>query len=128
MKPPFAIRFLEHVAIRAIDREKSAQWYEEVLGLQAGHPPIKAGDPIIMNAGETQVAIFQANRSLKPGHANAQRIDHFAFQVSMEDFNHAQKYFTEIGIPFVVTNHHYVLSLYINDPDGHEVELTTPIN
>ena len=125
--PSFSLRFLEHVAIRSLDREKSAQWYANVLGLKRGHPPLKAGDPIIMLAGKTGVAIFQAVDSHAPGHELSRRIDHFAFQVSMEDFSKSQAYFSEIGIPFIVKDHYYVHSLYITDPDGHEVELTTPI-
>lgn len=126
-KPPFSIRVLEHVGILSIDREKSAQWYQKTLGLTPGHPPIKRGDPLIMLAGQTGVAIFQADTKKLDNEELSRRIDHFAFQVSMEDFKNSQKHFQKLNIPFTVKDHYYVLSLYIKDPDGHVVELTTPI-
>ena len=53
------------------------------------------------------------------------RIEHLAFNVGNEDFEKAQKYFKSQDIPFDFQDHHYFHSIYLRDPDGHKVELTT---
>ena len=53
------------------------------------------------------------------------KIDHFAFNVSNEDFKNAQEYFNSINEPFQFQDHHYLHSIYLKDPDNHTVELTT---
>ena len=124
---PFQISFLDHVAIRVKNMEKSAQWYEEILGLKRYQLPAWGKIPILMLAGKTGVAIFPANLkdvALNKLSKNA-KIDHFAFNVTNEDFAKAQQYFTKIGLEYEIQDHHYFQSLYLKDPDGHLVELTT---
>ena len=55
------------------------------------------------------------------------RIDHFAFNVSNEDFELAKAHFERMGIEFKAQDHYYFHSLYVRDPDGHTVELTTAV-
>jgi catechol 2,3-dioxygenase-like lactoylglutathione lyase family enzyme len=120
----FKIEHLDHVAIRSVDMGASIKWYEKVLGLVRHQLP-KWGDfPIFMLAGKTGIAIFPANHPSKMETENA-GIDHFAFSVSNKDFNEAQIHFTKLGIEFTLKDHHYFHSVYIKDPDGHDVELTT---
>jgi hypothetical protein len=80
-----------------------------------------------MLAGKSGVAIFPANmdhEKLNPLSRNV-KIDHFAFNVSNEDFKKAQLYFNEINHQFEFQDHHYFHSIYLKDPDNHKVELTT---
>ncbi len=123
---PFKINFLEHVAIRSINREQSAVWYEDVIGLERGLPPKNDREPILMMAGETGIAIFQAKVERKEVDWKRQGISHFAFQVSAADFLNAQQYFIKLDIKFEFQDHHHVHSIYLKDPDGNIVELTTP--
>ena len=124
---PFQIAFLDHVAIRVKDVEKSAQWYEEILGLKRYQLPVWGKIPILLLAGKTGIAIFPANLPnavLNKSSENI-KIDHFAFNVTNDDFIKAQQHFTKIGLAYEIQDHHYFHSLYLKDPDGHLVELTT---
>ena len=126
---PFSINFLDHVAIYVKDMDISIAWYSKVLGLKK-YRLEKWGDfPIFMFAGKSGIAIFpakledakcdQASRNIK--------IEHFAFNVSNDDFKKAQNYFGTLDIAYDFQDHHYFHSIYIKDPDGHKVELTTII-
>ena len=127
MSIPFEIEFLDHVAIRAKDMVKSQQWYEDVLGLKQITKEAWGPYPIMMFAGQTGIAIFPAslNRLVAENHQRAVRIDHFAFRVSNEAFDQAIEHFIAKNVPYKVQDHIYFKSVYINDPDDHQVELTT---
>lgn len=123
----FKIDTLDHVAIRVKDLEVSAKWYEDVLGLKPYVLEAWGEFPIFMLAGKTGIALFPANESneVKNQDQNPIKIDHFAFHVSQEDFLKAQAQFRSTGIGFEFQDHTYFHSIYLRDPDGHEVELTT---
>lgn len=121
------IAFLDHVAIRVKDLDVSADWYQRVLGLKKYQRPEWGDYPILLLAGKSGVALFPAkpdDPEIDPTSKNV-KIDHFAFNVSHEDFARAQKRFTAIGLEFGIRDHHFFHSIYTRDPDGHTVELTT---
>jgi catechol 2,3-dioxygenase-like lactoylglutathione lyase family enzyme len=119
MSHPFQIDFLDHVAILVQDMERSAQWYEEVLGMDRVQPEEWKPFPIFMLAGNTGVAIFPEKES------QAAMVDHFAFRVDGESFEAAQVHLEKLNIPFRLEDHTYFQSIYLQDPDQHKVELTT---
>lgn len=124
---PFKLNFIDHVAIRVKDMEASIEWYQRVIGLEKRQFERWGDYPIFMMKDTFAVAIFSAN--LKNGElvksANSTFIDHFAFNVSKEDFKKAQDYFNKIDERFVFQDHYYTHSIYLKDPDRHTVELTT---
>ena len=123
----FKINFLDHVAIRVVDMEVSAKWYEDVLGLKKYKLERWDPYPIFMMSGKAGVALFPADEEdsiLDPKTRNV-KIDHFAFNVDGEDFKLARKKLESMNIPYVHKNHYYFESIYMDDPDGHCVELTT---
>jgi catechol 2,3-dioxygenase-like lactoylglutathione lyase family enzyme len=124
---PFDINFLDHVALYVKDMEQSIQWYADVMGLTK-YQLEKWGDfPVFMLSGKSGVALFPANlrhQKIDPNSRNV-RIEHFAFNVSNKDFEKAQHHFKNLDIPFDFQDHHYFQSIYLKDPDGHKVELTT---
>jgi len=125
--PAFKINFLDHVAIRIKDMNRSADWYEKVLGLKKYQLPEWGEYPIFLLSGKSGIALFPARSGdpvLDPQSRNV-KIDHFAFNLRREEFEKAQKHFTELGLEFSFQDHHYFHSIYIKDPDGHTVELTT---
>jgi catechol 2,3-dioxygenase-like lactoylglutathione lyase family enzyme len=121
------IEFLDHVAIRVTDMEASAIWYEKVLGLKRYQLPEWGDFPIFLLSGKSGIALFPAIASdtkLEQTSRNV-KIDHFAFNVSNENFEKAKKRYTELNLAFDIQDHHYFDSIYTKDPDGHTVELTT---
>lgn len=124
----FSINFLDHVAIRVKDMQVSIAWYENVLGLKKYQLPEWGTAPIFMLSGKSGVALFPAHledpKATNPNSKNI-KIDHFAFNVSNEDFRKAQEHYTALGLDFDFQDHHYFHSIYTKDPDGHKVELTT---
>jgi catechol 2,3-dioxygenase-like lactoylglutathione lyase family enzyme len=124
--PPFKIDFLDHVAIRVKNLEKSARWYTDVLGLKRYELPEWGPFPIFLLAGQTGLALFP--ESTDAAHPEATRVlsaDHFAFRVNKTEYEKAKAYYLDQNIPFKEQNHHYFYSIYLSDPDGYKVELTT---
>jgi len=121
------IEFLDHVAIRVADMEASAIWYEKVLGLKR-YKLREWGDfPIFLLSGKSGIALFPADTTdtkLEPTSKNI-KIDHFAFNVTNENFEKAKKRYNELNLEFNIQDHHYFDSIYTKDLDGHTVELTT---
>jgi len=125
----FKLNFLDHVAIRVRDVETSALWYENALGLKR-HQLKEWGDyPIFMLSDTSGVAIFPAitNDPIIASDSRNIKIDHFAFNVTQDDFKKAQEVFNELKISFEFQDHFYFHSIYLKDPDDHIVELTTLI-
>lgn len=123
----FDIEFLDHVAIRVVDVEASAKWYKKVLGLKRSQLPEWGDFPIFLLSGKTGIALFPANISdpiLAQTSKNI-KIDHFAFNVTKENFEKAKTKYKELNLEFTVQDHHYFDSMYTKDLDGHIVELTT---
>ncbi|MCE2612811.1 VOC family protein [Flavobacteriaceae bacterium D16] len=129
MKTPFKLKFLDHVALRVKDLEQSADWYEKVLGLTRYEVPEWGNFPVFLLAGKTGVALFpvRAGEIPEENKRKGAIIDHFAFQLSNEDFEKAKAWCSELQIPYEIQDHHHFFSLYMRDPDDHTVELTTLI-
>jgi catechol 2,3-dioxygenase-like lactoylglutathione lyase family enzyme len=124
---PFKIDFLDHVAIRVKDMDVSVDWYSRVVGLKKYQLEAWGDFPVFMLAEKSGIALFPANlEDVKLDHSSRNvKIDHFAFNVSNSDFKIAQTYFKEIDQSFEFQDHQYFHSIYLKDPDGHTVELTT---
>ncbi len=121
------IRFLDHVAIRVLDLNKSVEWYENVLNLKKYQKPEWGEFPVMMIADKSGIAIFPANikDEKMPENSKNVKIDHLAFNVDVDNFEKAKVKFTLLNIEYKFQDHHYFESIYINDPDGHVIELTT---
>lgn len=123
----FTIDFLDHVALNVKDLEMSASWYEKVLGLKR-YKLEKWGEfPIFLLAGKTGLALFPAKLNdpkIDPLSDNI-KLDHFAFNVTNENFQIARKKYEALGLEYIFKDHYYYQSIYTKDPDGHTMELTT---
>jgi catechol 2,3-dioxygenase-like lactoylglutathione lyase family enzyme len=52
-------------------------------------------------------------------------LHHIAFRVDGENFEAAQRRFRDLGIEFRTADHGIAPSVYVADPDGHRIEITT---
>ena len=122
-----AIEFLDHVAIRVQDLNVSVEWYQKVLGLKKYQLPEWGDFPIFLLSGKSGIALFPAKLTDKQLELNSKnvKIDHFAFNVTNENFEKAKKRYTDLNLKFTFQDHYYFHSIYTKDPDGHTVELTT---
>jgi catechol 2,3-dioxygenase-like lactoylglutathione lyase family enzyme len=124
----FLVNHIDHVALTVKDVERSVAWYHDVLGLERRHREVWHGVPAMMYAGETGIALFPAataNPDPAPERRNTTVMRHLAFQVDRANFLRAQAELRGSGIPFSFEDHQIAHSIYLNDPDGYEIELTT---
>ena len=126
--PDFSLQHIDHVAITVTDLEASVEWYRRVLGLEQQDHGWEY--PQMMAAGDTAVALFPPSGPDPARMSDAERnakltTRHFAFRVDRANFEAAQASFKEQGIDFEFADHGVAHSIYIEDPDGHKIELTT---
>lgn len=121
----FTIQQLDHVALRVEDPERSSAWYQEVLGLEHVHPGLWGGVPVLLQAGEGQLALFRAAEPLTEPETATRQMLHVAFRTDRLGFESAQEELSQRGIEFEFQDHDICHSLYLRDPDGYLVEVTT---
>jgi catechol 2,3-dioxygenase-like lactoylglutathione lyase family enzyme len=121
----FKLQHLDHVAITVRDLKRSEQWYKETLGLERRNP--EWNPPVMVCAGPSCVALFPAESASPGGPSGANTIAtrHFAFAVDRTGFEAIQDEFKGKGIDFSFSDHGAGHSIYIKDPDGHTIEITT---
>ncbi len=124
----FQISGLDHVALTVRDQQRSLEWYHRILWMERRYPEANGvGDPIILCAGNACLALFPAETAEPqpvPG-LDTLSMRHFAFRLTRADFELAQVELREQHVPFRFANHTIAHSLYLTDPDGYRVELTT---
>jgi catechol 2,3-dioxygenase-like lactoylglutathione lyase family enzyme len=118
---------LDHVAIAVTDLERSRRFYEDVLGLE--YVREVSNGPTVLAAGGSGLALF--DKDLHPSstpddvEAPALRILHIAFRLDRAGFDEASTALAEEGLETRFSDHVVCHSLYFDDPDGHQIELTT---
>ena len=121
------VEHIDHVAIAVADIVRSEVWYRDVLGLERRFEEVWDGPPVMMCAGDTCVALFPTETDEPepaPGR-NAIAMRHVAFVVDRANFERAQAELPAEGVELRFADHGVSHSVYLADPDGHEIELTT---
>jgi catechol 2,3-dioxygenase len=118
------IHRMDHVGINVTDLERSADWYQKALGFTIFH---KWKTTWMISRGDMHLGLF-----LRP---NAKKIDeldhtlaitHFAYATDDKGFQEAQDRLTKRGIKFDPPEDTGVAhSIFIYDPDGYQVEITS---
>ena len=112
---PFQLQRLDHVSLNVSDRARSIAWYTDVLGLELKNEPRAADWPAFMGDMGACIGLIQ----------DEARFRHVAFAMGKGDFERAQAHLTERGVDFRFEDHGNAHSVYLRDPDGHAIELTT---
>jgi catechol 2,3-dioxygenase-like lactoylglutathione lyase family enzyme len=119
-----AIRFIDHVGINVTDLQRSADWYGRVLGFTVFR---KWTTTWMIRRGNMRIGLF-----LRPNAAKIEDLDnklaitHFAFLTSAKGFKEAQSTLSKLGIKFAPPEDTGIAhSIFINDPDGYQIEITT---
>jgi len=123
----FVLRRIDHVALTVRDVERSIAWYRDVFGLERRHEETWGDYPVMMFAGDTALALFQARGPVQdaPDHGSTAIMRHLAFQVDRSNFMKAQETLRTLDIAFSFEDHAISQSIYLRDPDGYELEITT---
>lgn len=121
----FSILCLDHIALRVADMARSMAWYHAVLGFEQRYAEVWER-PVMLVAGQAAIALFDADPTISPPNPPPKiGFSHFAMRVDRPAFTQAQTYFTHIGMAFEYEDHTICHSIYLYDPDGYRVELTT---
>jgi catechol 2,3-dioxygenase-like lactoylglutathione lyase family enzyme len=123
----FILDGIDHVALAVRDVKAAAKWYIEVLGLERRYQDVWGDYPAVVGIGTTSLALFPVegtNPQPRPGR-NVLAMRHLAFRTDAAGFAQAQRTLEARGIAFEFQDHAVAHSIYIHDPDGHEIEITT---
>jgi catechol 2,3-dioxygenase len=125
-----AVRGIGEIALRVNDLDGMQRFYAEVIGLPLmARFPESAFFKIAEGYGaHTQVlALFDRFRSIgnRRTDAGTSTIDHIAFEIALADFAGERKRLEAAGLVVETAEHTWVhwRSLYVNDPEGNQVEL-----
>ena len=124
LSPMFELQGIDHVALAVKDVEHSADWYVDVLGFERRLEGMWNGVPVSIGKGTTAIALFAMKGGGEPPRSGA-RMLHLAFRAAGAEFVKAQQDLAKRGIPCEFQDHEISHSIYFQDPDGHELEITT---
>jgi catechol 2,3-dioxygenase len=126
------VKELGHVVLYVRDLERSAQFYRDILGWRAISGQDETGFPMMMfNApgGRThhELLLLEVGPDAQPI-PRGRRVGmyHFGLKIGTTDdeLRDALQTLRDNNVPIVgATNHGATHSLYIQDPDGNEIEL-----
>lgn len=115
---------LDHVAIAVTDPDRSRRWYEEVLGLERRYENAWPDVPVVLCAGEACIALFPLGKSDQTARPRG-GFRHIAFRTDRVAFEAARREFERRGWDSRFEDHGICHSLYLSDPDGYQIEVTT---
>jgi catechol 2,3-dioxygenase-like lactoylglutathione lyase family enzyme len=121
------IEAIDHVAFSVNDIDQAAAWYTHLFDMERRYGDVWTGqrDPVVLCNGSACVALFrrQDTESLAPDPDHINR--HFALKVNRQNFEQVQSRLRAAGIDFKLWDHKVSRSLYLLDPDAHQIEITT---
>jgi catechol-2,3-dioxygenase len=121
----FRLQRLDHVSLNVSDRPRSIAWYRDALGLEPTSVPDQDDEPVFMGAFGACIALFQAQSGANERGHESVGLRHVAFMAGSTDLELAQAHLANSGIEFRLEEHGNAHSVYVEDPDGNVIELTT---
>ena len=116
------IRGVYEVAIRVKDLAQAERFYREVLGLEVGLRDERRNWLFLRAGGHAGMVVLQEDKTDWPP-------QHFAFTVDRSDIEGASAELRERGVNVrgaVFQEWMPATSIYLEDPDGHSLELCAP--
>lgn len=120
---------IAEIVLHVRDREASLAFYRDALGLNVISPPEFPG-PVFLKAGDgsegiPQMIVLVSLAADAPPFQPPSHLHHLALEVSPADFDAFTVQFESAGMEVRSGQHPVIPSrtLYIDDPDGNEVEL-----
>ena len=117
-------RKLGHIALKVGDIERSRDFYAAVLNMQVTSEDREAGTCTLgLKPGRRDMFLYRAPTAERPGDDRPGLL-HFAWR--LEDFRevrNAWRALRGMGMEPRTTLHNVTHSIYVQDPDGHTVEL-----
>ena len=127
-----AVRGISEIVLWAHDQPATVRFYRDVLGLKMISPPERK-NPIFLQAGEGAAGIPQMIVVVQlPPDAGPftppRTLHHLALEVAPEDFDAEKARLEGLGFALRSGQHPVIPSrtMYLDDPDGNEVELIAP--
>ncbi len=112
------IKGLFEIAIRVKDLARSEVFYRDLLGLEEGLRDNRRNWLFLWLHGRTGMVVLQEDKGDWP-------LQHFAFTVEESDLTEAAALLQAKGVAVAEPVHHEwmnAVSLYFEDPDGHDLE------
>jgi len=113
-----SIKGLFEIAIRVKDLPRSEAFYRDVLGFEEGLRDERRNWLFLWLSGRSGMVVLQEDKGEWP-------FQHFAFTVGESNLSYAAAQLKEKGISVSEPVHHEWMngvSLYFEDPDGHDLE------
>jgi catechol 2,3-dioxygenase len=126
--PPFQVRKIGHVVLRARDLDKSVAFYTRVLGFRVSdvYPEsMVPGGMVFMrcNADHHGVALVGGMQAPSAG----SEMHHMAFEVgTLDEVFLARRHLRELGVPITFQGRRRAgvqIAVEFADPDGHQLEI-----
>lgn len=131
-QPSLGVKAIDHVTLVVSDLERSREFYAGLLGMEEKPRPDFGFPGAWFQAGTTQIHLnIQSDEAGTAGLTyDAQSITralHVAFVV--EDANQSAEVLRARGVEIIAGPRNRpdgAIQLYILDPDGHQIEITSP--
>jgi catechol 2,3-dioxygenase-like lactoylglutathione lyase family enzyme len=126
------VRGLGEIVIWVHDMDKALHFYSDVLGLQKMSPPdfrgavfLRAGEPAISCPQQIVLVPLPADAPAFPGDRKQRTLHHLGLEVATEDFEAERERLEGLGYEVRFGEHPFLplKGMYLDDPDGNEVEL-----
>jgi catechol 2,3-dioxygenase-like lactoylglutathione lyase family enzyme len=114
---------LDHVGLVVSDMARSIRWYQQVLGLRRAHEEAWGDFPAVLEANGSGVALFPSENGRPVPVDDPMR--HVGFRTSRRGLELAKAELSANGIGFREGDYGIAWSVYLPDPDGYQVEITT---
>lgn len=114
---------LDHVGLAVADVGQSVAWYRDVLGLRRAYEQEWGDFPAVMGANGSRVALFPRTEDHPVSPDDPVR--HVGFRTSRAGLEAARAELDARGIGYQTGDYGVAWSVYLPDPDGYVVEITT---